>query len=551
MNRMFTFRKPKAALIFVIGLASFHPAIVAAQAGYRIAGTVVNAVGGNPLARARVTIFEVADRQNTRFVITSENGHFEFAQLTPGKYSLQGAKRGFIQSAYDEHEGFSTAIVTGAGLDTEHLVLRLPPFAVITGKVLDESGDPVREVAVSLYREDRQTGMSRIQKVQGTRTDDRGSYELVGLPSGNYFLAVSATPWYALHPVSVEKNAEDTPSNFDPALDAAYPVTYYKDATQPDDATPIPIRGGDHLEVDLHLNPVPALRLLFHPPDKGEHGFNTPILEEPAFDGVAQLPYSGGVQPVSPGVYAITGVPAGRYTVRTYGSSADGSPLSNAIEMDITQDGQELDTSKGESASTVKASVQLAETLPKPLVIALRNSKMRVVASNQVSDKGEAEFQNVPPGKYEVLAQGPGKAYAVVRIATEGGKDVSGNILNVTAGSSLTVSLAIVGSSVKVEGFVKRNGQPVAGAMVVLVPKNPESNHRQFRRDQSDQDGSFALPGVIPGAYTVVAIEDGWDLDWSSPGVIAHYCQHGQPMTVEGLNKTSVRLPDPIELQPK
>jgi sarcosine oxidase gamma subunit len=354
-----------------------------------------------------------------------------------------------------------------------------------------------------------------------------------------------------MHPVfSLQENAENAPSATDPALDMAYPVTYYKDATAPDDASPIPIRGGDHLEVDLRLNPVPALRLLFHPPDNGEHGFTSPVLRAPAFDGMEQVPYGGGMQMVSPGVYAMTGVPAGRYTVRTYGSPAEGSPT-NDIEMDITQDGQELDPSKGEPTSTVKASVQLAETLPKPLVIALRNSKMRVVASNQVSDKGEAEFQNVPPGKYEVLAQGPGKAYAVVRIATEGGKDVSGNILNVTAGSSLTVSLAIVGSSVKVEGFVKRNGQPVAGAMVVLVPKNPESNHRQFRRDQSDQDGSFALPGVIPGAYTVVAIEDGWDLDWSSPGVIAHYCQHGQPMTVEGLNKTSVRLPDPIELQPK
>jgi hypothetical protein len=169
----------------------------------------------------------------------------------------------------------------------------------------------------------------------------------------------------------------------------------------------------------------------------------------------------------------------------------------------------------------------------------------------KINDKGEAEFQNVPPGKYEVLAQGAGKTYAVVAISTEGGKNVSGNILDVTAGSSLTVTLTVVGSEVKVEGFVKRNGQPVAGAMVVLVPKNPESNRHQFRRDQSDQDGSFALPGVIPGSYTVVAIADGWDLDWSSPGVIAHYCQHGQPVTIEGLGKSSVRLPDSVELQPK
>ena len=31
-----------------------------------------------------------------------------------------------------------------------------------------------------------------------------------------------------------------------------------------------------------------------------------------------------------------------------------------------------------------------------------------------------------------------------------------------------------------------------------------------IRRDQSDSDGSFALRDVVPGQYTVVAIQDGW-----------------------------------------
>ena len=102
-----------------------------------------------------------------------------------------------------------------------------------------------------------------------------------------------------------------------------------------------------------------------------------------------------------------------------------------------------------------------------------------------------------------------------------------------------------------VEGFVKRKGQAAPGAMVVLVPKNPEANRQLFRRDQSDLDGSFSLRGVIPGSYTIVAIENGWDLDWSSPGVIAHYCQHGQTVKVGDLGRASVRLLDVVELQPR
>ena len=294
-----------------IGLDDISPALNLLRAdpqlpqpltsGYRIAGTVVNAVGGSPLARARVSIFATSDPQRPVFGITSEDGRFEFTQLAPGKYSLQGEKRGFISAAYDQHEQFSTAIVTGAGVDTEHLVLRLSPFAVLSGKVLDEAGEPVRQATVALYREDRRTGVGRTQRIRNASTDDQGSYEFTPLISGTYFLSVSATPWYAVHPAASLQQNRETPS-IDRSLDVAYPITYYKDATEPDEASPIPIRGGDHLEVDIQLNPVPALRVLFHVPDNGTHGVSFPILQKPSFDGMESLPNSGGVEMVSPGV---------------------------------------------------------------------------------------------------------------------------------------------------------------------------------------------------------------------------------------------------------
>jgi len=91
----------------------------------------------------------------------------------------------------------------------------------------------------------------------------------------------------------------------------------------------------------------------------------------------------------------------------------------------------------------------------------------------------------------------------------------------------------------------------MSGAMVVLVPKDPESHRDLFRRDQSDQDGSFSLRSVIPGSYTIVAIENGWDLDWSRPGVIAQYARHGQAVTVTEHTQSSMHLSDPVEVQPR
>ena len=87
--------------------------------------------------------------------------------------------------------------------------------------------------------------------------------------------------------------------------------------------------------------------------------------------------------------------------------------------------------------------------------------------------------------------------------------------------------------------------------MIVLVPENPESNYQFFRRDQSDLDGSFSLRDVVPGTYTAIAIEDGWDLDWSSPGAIAHYATRGQKVIVRDGTRGSVTLSAPIEAQTK
>jgi hypothetical protein len=111
---------------------------------FRVAGTILSASEGRPLSRARVSLEEVKNPQNQIFMITGDDGHFEFVNLHAGKYSLVGAKRGFITSAYDQHEQFSTAIVTGAGVDTENLILRIVPTAVLTGHVFDEFGEPVR-----------------------------------------------------------------------------------------------------------------------------------------------------------------------------------------------------------------------------------------------------------------------------------------------------------------------------------------------------------------------------------------------------------------------
>ena len=523
---------------------------------YRIAGTVVSKLDGHSLARARITVRDTKDPQKFESLVTAEDGKFEFTGVPAGKYDLHGAKRGFIRASYDQHERFSTAIVTGAGLDTEDLVLRLAPTAIISGKVLDESGDPLRNATVTLYYDDHSSGVNQIRQYHLAQTDDQGSYEIPGIMPGTYFLSANARPWYAVHPNS---NPPDAPANnkpagtastdassFDRSLDVAYPLTYYSDVTDADSATPIPIGGGERLQIEVHLNPVPSLRLLFRVPDKGEKERIFPGIEQPAFDGSTFLQHDG-IRMLSPGLFEVTGVPAGRYNVGLSGSGV-------ALRMkgvDFTKDGEEIDTSMAEALSTVKISVQASgeATLPPHLMVGLRSTS-RAFTGVPLNPKGEAELTQIAAGRYDVQVWDGGKLYSITHISAEGA-EVSGRSLTVAAGSSPAVSLTVVGGSINVEGKAQRAGKPFAGAMVVLVPRDPEGNRSLFRRDQSDLDGSFNLQNVVPGSYIVLALENGWDLDWSQPGVIAAYVNRGRTIEVGNHFGRSVKLPDAVEVQSK
>src|SRR5262249_7894854 len=183
--------------------------------------------------------------------------------------------------------------------------------------------------------ENRFSGVSRITLDRSGETDDQGRYEIAPLNEGTYFIAAKATPWYAVHPPSVAEGSPSAAIQVDSNLDVAYPITFYGDTTDADDATPIPIRGGDRLEADIHLRPAGSLHLLFH---VTQGGFSVPRIQAPVFDGAEEMNL-GTVQTVSDGTYEVTGIPAGRYLVRM--PDSDGRPREPS-SVDLTSN-QELD----------------------------------------------------------------------------------------------------------------------------------------------------------------------------------------------------------------
>jgi hypothetical protein len=67
------------------------------QHSFRISGTVVDAVGGQPLAQTQVTIGAQEIRGASQTTTTGDDGRFAFEKLAPGQYSLFAKRRGYVQ----------------------------------------------------------------------------------------------------------------------------------------------------------------------------------------------------------------------------------------------------------------------------------------------------------------------------------------------------------------------------------------------------------------------------------------------------------------------
>jgi hypothetical protein len=161
--------------------------------------------------------------------------------------------------------------------------------------------------------------------------------------------------------------------------------------------------------------------------------------------------------------------------------------------------------------------------------------------------KGKFKFDAVPAGTWSVWASSQGTNMPVVSVGTTDTL-VAGNMFTVKD-RSLSVVANVSQSLTRVEGFTRKDGKGLAGAMIVLVPRQPSAYKALVRRDQSDSDGSFSLRDVPAGQYMVIAIEDGWKLDWTRRDNLARFIAGGVAVTVGDRPGAVVSLSQPVAVQ--
>ena len=510
---------------------------------YRIAGRVVNAITGEPVRQATVAALAEENNEIVRSVQSDGEGNFVLPGLPAGKYPLTASKRGFITAFFDEHDEFNSAIVTGEGQDTSNLAFRLTPGAELLGVVTADGGDPVENASVTLYKRQDGSGEDatpgQIKQFEGTTTDDTGAYEFSNLPAGEYLLAVVSSPWYAMHPP--KSPAGRTGNEETSPLDVAYPVTYFDSTTDEESASPLTLGPGARDEADISLHAVPALRLQV-PVIQKANGVVRPELRQMVFGvQVSNESVSDGLQS---GVVEFTGIAPGHYELM------HGDPP-RIVEVDATSS-EAVDPTSGVLAAGVTGTLRTtsASALPENVILTLEPLGGRGQSIMQTNArKGEFKFDAVAPGAWSLTASNQGKPLPVVSVST-GSAAIAGNQITVKD-RPLTVIATVSESLAPIKGFARTDGKAAPGAMIVLVPRQPSAYLALVRRDQSDSDGSFTLHDVPTGQYTVIAIEDGWKLEWTRRENIVRYLARGVAINVPEHAQAVMSLSEPVPAQPR
>jgi hypothetical protein len=516
---------------------------------FRISGTVVDALNGQPLSHAQVFIAALGIPDSDRAVTTGDDGRFTFESLAPGHYALSARRRGYLAQAFKQHEFLSTAIIVSPNLDTSELRFELRPDASISGQILDEMNDPVRNAQVLLFCQGLRSGVRTTWQERLASTDDQGNYHFGHLDPGTYFIAVSAQPWYAQRVMrQLQQRVDGTGqityeevTNGEPALDVVYPITFFSNALGISGAVPITLRPGYAQTADVTLRPIPALHLVIRSPSSGEPENLWAQVSQPLIDDVQQQ-VQANVQQVGPGIVEVSGLPPGRLNFALH-SSKENASTTRSHTMQLATD-TEIDVSETAPSVTVAGILKMDDGAPlsEPAPFQLHNRTTGENFNMQTEPSGEFSLRDQPvaAGTYDVSLLGP-RAAAVKSLSATGAK-ASGHTLEIGAGQDVKLTVVISKGTGEVTGVALKDGRPADGVMVVLVPEVSEHNLLLFRRDQSDSDGSFNLSGILPGKYTVVAIENGWELDWFTRGVLEKFLPGGEAVQIHADSRIAVKV---------
>src|SRR4029079_2249041 len=158
----------------------------------RLRGRVLAVDNGGPVRRAQVRI--MSQDIGSKTAMTDADGRYEFRDLPAGRFNLSAAKAGYVTIQYGQTRPFESGktIDLSEGQVMEKADISMPRGSAISGRVVDEFGDPVADAIINAMRSVWSGGKRRLQPTGRTAmTNDLGQFRIYGLSPGDYY--VSAT----------------------------------------------------------------------------------------------------------------------------------------------------------------------------------------------------------------------------------------------------------------------------------------------------------------------------------------------------------------------
>lgn len=521
-------------------------------------GTVVNAQGGEPLKKAIVQAIGAANNQGSPVVysaVTDPDGHFKIEPMDLGRYRVFIEKSGFVDVDQRHHRPEGVEITLLPGKPVDNFILRATPAAAITGRVLDEDGDPMPNVSVSVLRTGYSGCKAQLDTQASERSNDVGEYRVGGLPPGKYLVSASPLPGFTT--LSDRKQGDSSPK---PEL--SYVTTYYPSVTTAGEAAPLELHPGETMPVDFSLARVQTFRV------RGTVERVAAVLQASGGAGeVVTLQSKGADATIRQGEidrdgnFDVEQVPPGSYIAAA--ATPDGDVASAIQPVEVTNS----DVNNVRLAAVVHTRVRGQLRVEGARIADLTGFRVSLRQLDQalyihgidpdrgsVKRDGTFEIPDVSPGTYEVLvADSSGSPGFFVKQVRTNRRDFTESGLLVSGGT-MDVEVIASSASAQIEGSVlDAHDQPASNITVVAIPRPSRRGMLDhYATALSDQFGRFQLSGLRPDDYTVLAWEEVESGAWCDPDFLTSYENAGQKIHVtEGARQSTMLRLTPSADSPK
>jgi protocatechuate 3,4-dioxygenase beta subunit len=521
-----------------------------------VRGKVLQEPDGLPIRKASVQLNGRPGQAAPQYsAVTDAEGRFTIADVQAGTYVVVVEHPGFVQINIGNRR---TSITVQPGSDKSDLILRMQPAAIITGKIVDLDGDPMRDVSVMATRAGSIAGARNAHNFGYAGTNDLGEFRISELRAGRY--KVTASPPQGMRaPDSKDSRGKDQP---------IYLPTHYPGVLNEDQVVAVEVHPGVESRINFGLRTGQAYHV-----SGAVIGLSS---KNNLAEIMLQSTRTGGSE-ISPqqlgegGKFEFASVLPGTYVARLIVATFDGGQPA----MQMLRLGQPIEVSNShveglrlqpETGGEVRGKFRIdaqqkfdwtqlgVMLIPEEDGVALGWSEGNgLPTSANLNPDGSFELKNVPGGNYQLLVSAHANNLPdyFTKAITLDGRDVADSGFPITSETYLDVVISAKGASIT-GTVVDAQGQPVANATVLDVPSSERRSRLDlYQRDTTDASGHFSLRGLNPGKYSVFAFEELQE-DFRRPEFLRSYGTRGEVLELdEGSRKNIVLklIPDDSEAQ--